>query len=473
MADAQRLSYFFPVLLCIAASSVVAQELYIEPRLSLGYEYSDNLFLSPDRFQLSEDDPVQTPVSDSILVLTPGFAARLTGRRTRLSLLYDIGRTSYDRYAELNSRRHNARVALHTDLTPATVLTFRDEWRRTEDPLSRLRYEVNRGPEDLAETDPVALGLRESYAVHSSVIGLTHQLNDSDSAYAEYSRSTSHEDAQPADDYVRNGIRSGVVYWSNSGWGGELEGAFEQGDFEISPDLDTWSGKVTAGRKLTPTVEFFGRYYHQYVQVTGPAPSLGGEYHVLNPEAGLTYNSRHEGSVAASAGFFQRDRSEGRDTTGLSGTLRLTRRSDRSRIDLYAATGHDSSTYSRARAEASTFHEVGARLDYAVSRAVSLGVSASFRRDDYDEIDQTTVESEPDTSGTRLRGDGESVGTGIMLRYQPRRWCALQLDYRFTARTADRPEDEYDESRVSIVLNLSAHQRFGSIGAPTDDETDL
>ncbi len=461
-------------LLSLAALAGSAQELRLEPRLSLSYEHSDNLYLAPETFQPSEDAPVQTPISDSTLVITPGIVAELTGQRARLSLVYDFGHTHYNDNSELDAWRHDARFVGEADLTPDTVLMLRGEFLRTEDPLAGLQYEVNRDPESITDPDPTAASLREPYTIHTAAAGLTHTFNDSDSIYAEYSHSTRDEEAATADEYSRDGILSRFTYWNDSGWGGELEGGLNRSDFELSADVDTWSGRLKAGKKLTRTTEVFGQYSHQFVE-NGATDSGGSDstYHVLNPEAGLTYTSPRGGSLAASAGFFQRDRDHGTDTSGFSGNLQLTRQSERSAISLYAATGHDDSIYSRESSEASTFHEAGVRLGYNVSQAVNLSLFTSYRQDDYDESEDVDDAPETETPLIRTRGDGDTLGAGITLAYQPRSWCSLQLNYGFRDRTADRPEDEYQENRASIMLRISAPYRVGSISDALDVPTEL
>jgi hypothetical protein len=454
--------------LCILTLSASGQELILEPRFSVSYEHSDNLFLSPEISQTSEDDSVQTPVSDSMLVLTPGVSANLTGRRARLSLSYDFGHTQYDKNSELDDWRHNARFTGEGDLTPDTVLLIRNQFLRTEDPLSSPQYEVNRDPESLTDPDPTTPSLREPYSIYTSLAGLAHHFSDSDSIYAEYSHSARNEDSALADEYVRHGVRSRYSCRNDSGWGGELEGELSQSDFELSSDTDTWSGILNVSKKLTSSTMVFGQYNHQYVEYTEESDESGGTYHVLNPEAGMTYTSPRGDSLALTAGFFQRDQKHGSDTSGLSGTLNLNRQFERSAITLFAATGHDDSIYAREQTEASTFHEAGVRLGYTVSRAVNLSLYTSYRQDDYDDIDATDAEPEDETSLVRSRGDGESLGAGIALAYQPRSWCALQFNYSVRDRSADRPEDEYEENRASVMLRISAPYRSGSVPAAQD-----
>jgi hypothetical protein len=416
---------------------------------------------------------VQTPVSDSSLIVSPGIAADLTGRRARLSLVYDFGHTHYNDYSELDGWRHDARFVGEADLTPDTVLMLRDEFLRTEDPLAGLQYEVNRDPESITDPDPTAAGLREPYTIHTAAAGLTHNFSDSDSIYAEYSHSTRDESAPDTDDYVRQGILSRFSYWNDGGWGGEMEGGISQSDFDLSSDIDTWSGRLKAGKKLTRTTEVFGQYSHQYVETAADAGGSDSTYHVLNPEAGMTYTSPRGGSLALTAGFFRRDREYGDDSSGLSGTLQLTRQSERSAITLFAATGHDDSISSREQTEAATFHEAGVRFGYAVSHAVNLSLYTSYRQDDYDEIEDAAEDPETAPPLIRSRGDGDSLGAGIALAYQPRSWCSLQLNYGFRDRTADLPEDEYQENRASIMLRISAPYRVGSLPGDPEETTAL
>lgn len=461
------------VVCCLYACGLCAQEFRMEPRLSLGYEQSDNIFLSPETPQHSEEDPVQTPLSDTILNLTPGIMANLTGRRVRLSLAFDTGQVLYNRHSQLDSWRHNLRFTGETDLTPDMVLSFRDELLRTEDPLGRLQYEVNRDPEAVIDADPTALGLREPYTIHTAVAGLTHNFSDSDSILAEYSHSTRTETAESADEYVRHGVRSQFSYWNDTGWGGNLAGSVNQTDYETATDANTWSGTLKAGKKLTRTTEVFGQYKHDYVERSpAEAGSSRATYHVINPEAGFSYTSPRGGSLGLTAGFFRRERDRGDDSSGLSGSFQLTRPSERSSITLYAATGHNDSLHSRKQVEASTFYEAGVNVGYNLARTLNLSIFTSYRHDNYDEIDEPE-EEEPETAIIRARGDGDSMGAGLTLAYQPRSWCSLQLSYSFRDRSSERPEDEYQENRASIMLRLSAPYHVGSLPDAPEEAMDI
>ena len=118
---------FFCIVICFLFLSVYPAAAYVgtvTPRLTLGTEYTDNVF------QDKEDTK-----DDFIYSVSPGFSFQLTGKRSDASLSYDPEYRLYSEYGERSFWRHSALLSGKIGLYKNTTLNFQDSFLRTEDRL--------------------------------------------------------------------------------------------------------------------------------------------------------------------------------------------------------------------------------------------------------------------------------------------------------------------------------------------------
>ena len=106
-----------------------------DPRISVGGEYTDNVFLTET---FKEDDFITT--------ITPGFDAKILGKTSGADISYDPSYAIYNTFDEFNGWRHKARFNGWSNITKNTSLKVRDRFLYTEDPIrdpdiARIRTE--------------------------------------------------------------------------------------------------------------------------------------------------------------------------------------------------------------------------------------------------------------------------------------------------------------------------------------------
>lgn len=454
-----------PAILLLAAAGSPAQELRVEPRVTARWEYSDNMFLSFVEESEADAEPVIEQVEDSFWTLTPGLSAGIHGRYISLTLRGDAGRTVYDKYPELNGWRYDLGLGMAAGVAPDTTLSLRHHIQRTDQPL-RMNPATT-GPSLMLPDEPGAddtLSVRERYSLHDTTASLMYRPGDNDLLGAGYSYST-RESTETLDGYSRS---RGNVEGSRrlgSGWDTRFLAAYSQADFDRGSDADQWDGRLEIGRPFARDWSWMARYQHSTVNTEGgeegDTPSGNTGYQVLNPEVGVTCNTRHGGSLELSAGVFRRVPDEGGDsTTAISGSFSMNRAFERGSLILQARTGHEDRIFNRERLDSTRYYTTGAGADYALTRALAVGGMVFYRWDEYDldPASEANRDYAPVTSA-------DSSGTSLTMRYNPKDWLAANITYTYSDQYSLTLRDRYTENRVMFLLTFSLPYQTGRVPA--------
>ena len=448
-----------------SSARVSGEELSFDPRVVLNWTYTDNVFLDPPRATGLDDEFPTEPESDSILFVGSGFDTGITGRRTELSLAYDFGYASYGEFSDLNSWRHDVRVSGQRDLTENTEIEVTDQFIHTEDPLSTREFAITHEADAVIDQDPTTLRSREPYSLNTARISLTRDFSGEDSFFVQYSNALREDDDPDGNDFNRHSGLSRIAYWFDSNLGGDIEGWLDSGTSDRGGDTEAWRLVVQLNSKPSEELRLFAGVQHRNVKVEQDADATddnetvlpSDDYEVLTPQCGLTYVTARGGSLEVVGGYFHRTRDEGKNESGLSGSIRLTRTSNRSTISLYGATGHDESIYTSESRGASTFREAGLSLNYGLARLLQVRGLVSYREDEYD-IGPDAKGSMPADDAAEVISSGssdtETAVVELSLGYNPRAWLSLSLAYSFRDYSSAWSEGEYEENRVSLTLQL-------------------
>ena len=84
--------------LFLTTSITFGYEATFEPKISVGTEYTDNLFLTDKNKE-----------SDYITTISPSFKAEILGKKSGAKVSYAPSYAFYDEYDELDHWRHRAR----------------------------------------------------------------------------------------------------------------------------------------------------------------------------------------------------------------------------------------------------------------------------------------------------------------------------------------------------------------------------
>ena len=128
--------------LFFTASMSFGYQASFTPRISVGAEYTDNVFQAED----NEKD-------DYITTISPGFTAEILGKNSGANISYDPKYAMYDEYNENDRWRHDARFKGWAKVSKNTRLDLRDWFRLTEAPLSESDIAALRAlePDDIID----------------------------------------------------------------------------------------------------------------------------------------------------------------------------------------------------------------------------------------------------------------------------------------------------------------------------------
>ena len=210
----------------LTATSALGYQLTFQPRISVGVEYTDNVFLDPDNIGEIPDEPGLEPESDFIFVTAPGFTAEMLGQLKGLSLSYDFGYSKYNEFSNSDSWRHNLDFSAWTEFARNMRLEFRNTFLYTEDPLGGRTFEVTVPPDSGTPADPTTVGSREPYWINTASLRFDHEFTQLRSYFLEFLNIHREDDYLLGSDSTVNIPRAGLTYWFGPDWGTEIEGSY-------------------------------------------------------------------------------------------------------------------------------------------------------------------------------------------------------------------------------------------------------
>ena len=452
-----------------------AQDVTYEARTVVNWEYSDRLFVV--RADLDEDaqtdegaHPPMRPVSDAYWVLQPGLTAALNGRYGSLSLRYDIGRTLYQRYDELDGWRHHFGAGLTVGLGPAVDLTLRYDWLRSEQATwlavdrALLAAEAAGAPDEAAGAPEVdEPDIRERYTDRTTAARIRYAPGDAIAVMAGATQRV-REGAGELDGYTRDRGDVALDWRGAYGWNARIATAYGKGEFQRGADVRETELHVGVGRDFAQDWNWGARYRLHQLERQDEAGTPETGYRLHTPALSVAYRKPRGGGVALTGGLARRvpDDSEEPIDMRFTGRLDLARVFERGDIALELRTGHADGTYSRDRYNSAWYREVGGRSDYGITRFVRVGAFFTYRVDDY------TVDRAADDEDARpAPASPYSTRMGFRLRYAPRDWLATECLYVRTDRYSLALDERYVENRVVLALSLRASYRAGAIALPS------
>ena len=446
-----------------------AYEINVQPRVSAELTYTDNLFLD------SGDDPQAPKEEDGYTIVSPGFTAELLSRRQGASLTYDFGYTRYFQWTSRNSWYHNMGLNGWHQFGRHTRLEVNDNLSYTADTTTDRHFEVTRPPESTLPEDYVARRDRQPYLTNYGNISLSHQFGPDDSITIEYSNGTRFDFGdtdysdderygQQSDDYMRHTPRGQLVYWFDPTWGVELEGSYDYGDFDISEDTKTWTGRFRLIRRFSRTLDTYVEYSMLSIAYDDPDTPDGGEnpellhrdtrdYVTHNSVVGLAYQIADDMSVDFNAGAFIQDYEEGKTEVNFTGLLDFNKSFQHGSVTLYASAGQALGVYTSESLGPSLYFEGGVRSSYQLMEFVGLTAYFAYRRDNYDEV--------PARDGTPGDDGGieNNYGAGTGVEWQVMPWLSVGLSYAFhhldSTHDIGLYDSNYTENRGMLTVTLS------------------
>jgi len=386
------------------------------PRISVGGEYTDNLFLT----ETDKED-------DFITTITPGFTAQILGKTSGAEISYDPSYAIYNTFDEYNGWRHDARFSGWVNLAKFTRLDVRDNFLYTEDPLRDADIARRRTEDPELPIDSTIRKSRQIYYTNFASVDLNHQFGEEDSFRLGYVYRLLRNDDPTYDDNDGQTPSIGLTYWFLPQWGFEANASYTKGEFELSDDRDLVSGNVSLIKKFTRNLEGYIRYTHLMVDYDG----LTEDDSTYNPSVGIKYLIAEDISCFLDVGWFYNDFEYRDDQYGPTGNLRLIKTFKRGTLNFAASGGYDYSLFGTENLNFEEFYEIAGSATYQLAKHVSGNIFASYRDDDY-------IDTDREDKTTR-------AGLGLTMQALP--WMSVGLYYTFRNVDSTVVGEEYDENR--------------------------
>ena len=421
--------HFFCIIICSMLLSVCPATAYIgtfTPRLTLGTEYTDNVFQEKEN---KEDDFIYS--------ISPGFSFQLTGKRSDASLTHSPAYRLYSDHRERSFWRHSALLSGKTGLYKNTTLNFQDSFLRTEDRIQ--------------EENLIALRNQEPYNQNKAGIWLTHQFGQSDSVFVRYDYNfLKNGDSgiggnQNLEDNSSHSPSFGLTYWLvPRQWGLETGGSYTRGQYDSesdnpSDDFDNVKGNVKLIKQFNRHLDGFIKYAHTTMHYDGKT----NNYQVVNPSIGIDYTFAENGVLLLGVGYFFQVIEESDDESGLITEINLTKtwQLRRTSINVNASSGYTESNLNAENLGFTLFYRGGLKVGYAFLKDLSGDIYTSYQVNDY-------INFEPERKDRILIA-------GLGLTYQITQWVSSRVEYNFRQVDSTFDLNDFPENRILFNITVS------------------
>ena len=449
------LAMLLPPVSMLNYASCHAFQLTFQPRITEALTYTDNLFLD------SGDDPNNPKESDVYSLLTPGFTTEIMTRTLGASLSYDFGYTRYVDWSSRNSWNHNMGMNGWYDLSRHTRFEIRNNLVYTEDPISDRNFEITRPPESTLPEDYTTRRDRQPYLTNYADFSFSHQFGPDDSIVISYGNGIRHDFSSSrnyqSSEYMRHTPSATITYWFNPGWGIELEGTYDQGNFKDQSDTKSGTARFRLNHRFNPHTTMFYQYsfytisYDEDETVSSEDTGFSQDYDTHDMVIGFNYSLSRDFSIECHAGGVVQVMDQGDKTPHFSGGLSLNKTFQHGSIRLYGESGQAQGVFTNDSVGPSFFFETGLSGTYQILERLGCNAYVSFRRDNFKAADN-------DYATGSSSGHDDNYGAGAGINWAPYTWLRFNLSYSFnhldSGRDAGLYNNSYYENRgmLNIVL---------------------
>lgn len=426
-----RIFFVAACTLFLTTSITFGYEATFMPSITVGTEYTDNLFLT-DRNKESE----------YITTISPSFNAEILGKYSGAKILYTPSYAMHDEYDELDEWRHRARLSGWTELSKNTRITVYDYFLYTEDPLSVADIAPVRVEDPDEPIDNTLRKTRRTYYRNTALVNLSHQFGEFDSFNIGYRHYFLKNDLSIYEDKEIYNPFMDLTYWFASKWGFNIGGSYTKGEYDESDDYDFIDANARLIRRFSRLLNGFVQFGYGALEYDGNREDAEG-YDLL---AGFDYTISKDTfmSVAAGYAWLYRDRSDNESAPSMEVTLKKTL--SKGVIYLTGSGGYKKPTEGAETLGIRKYYEVGTSVTYQLTRHLSGNAFGSYRYDDY-------LEYTPEREDKTTRA-------GLGLNLQVLKWMSLGLNYRYRTVDSDRDVEEYDENSVFFGITLFPTRPF-------------
>jgi len=421
--------------LFLTPSMIFGYQASFTPRISVGAEYTDNLFQTDDNVIPKQDEYITS--------ITPGFTAELWGKNSGVNISYDPKYVMYQEYEENDRWRHDARLKAWAEISKNTRLDLRDWFRLTEDPLSEsdIAYVRALEPDEIIDNTR-RTSLNEYYRNNFSV-NLLHQFGEFDTFNLGYRHYFLENDDFRYEDKKRYNPFTELTYWFVHDWALNLRGEYIRGEYELTSNYDQVNARARLVKKFSRPLNGFIQFGYATLDYDREIREDADGY---NLSIGFDYRIAADISLSLTAGYDYLDRDISGVQSTTSGDVKLTKTLSRGVIYLTGSGGYKGPNFGADTRGISEFYEAGGSIRYRLSKHLSGNAFGSYRYDDY-------LENPFGLEETYTRA-------GLGLEVQALKWMSLGLRYNFRSLDSPRDVEDYDENRVYVTVTLSPSVPF-------------
>ena len=424
------LSFLF--LLCVPPPVLAADyAIYITPSLSVDQEYSDNVFSSSKDAQ-----------DDFITNISAVIEIEASGKTSRGTLKYTPGYSVYNEFSDANTLRHQASLAASADISKHTFVEFRNEFQRSEDPLSDVDIAVLRTEDPTLPVDTTIRRGRNVFYSNYANIKLSHRFGRDDSVSLSYgNRLLKNQDASIEDSTAHN-IAANLTYWFSTQWGWETFLGYDKEMLDRSDDQDQWSASFGLLRRFGK--HFTGHLRYSYTLMDYESVSENDQTH--NPSIGIQYSLEKDISLSVDMGYYINDFGLRESQSGVSLNAGLVKKYQRGTLNLSGQGGQDYANGGAENLGFEEYYEFAASGSYQITQSVDGNLSGSFRNSSYKD--------------TLLGREDNSYRAGLGIRWQAVKWMSLGTTYTFRQVDSSDPANDYSENRIAFDVKLSPSESY-------------
>jgi len=405
------------VCIALAPSSVVAEtrEFQWSARITVSEQYDDNINLEPHDKE-----------SDWITTAGPGLTLAFLLEETEVRLSYDI---FFSFYAE---NRDQNDVSHHLTLSGLKGIPIADNVTLDLDES----FTVSEDPVEISEqTTSGSRRSRKRYYRNTAGGRLNYLFGEEDFLYAGFRHRLLFNDDSNYEDSQEFRPGAGLAYWFTVRHGVSLDYEYAKAEFDVSDDYEKHYGRFTYRYRFSPEVQTNIFYSYESTDFDGTQRQ---DYEVHNGGAGLDLEVTENSSLSLWGGYYYRDREQGDNNEGFSGSFLFSRIFARGSLNLQGSAGYREQYIAAENLGFSEYYAASASLTYELLEELTGNISGFFWRDEYKDV-------EP-------KRDEDTWGGRVGLNYPLLSWLSSSLSYQYRRVESTLDENEYTDNRVTLTL---------------------
>lgn len=406
------------------------------PELIVSETYTDNLLLTPDNEQ-------STYITSVGLNLTTDVLWRTAGIRINYNPSYN----AYSEFEEYDYWRHAASANIWKVFKRNTRLELNDTYLRSDDPLDESDLPVEEGlPEGPGiEADPNRRG-RDQYYTNVAEARLSHQFGTEDEVFIAVAHRVFREvDPLPGavtDNYDAVVPSLGLVYHFTQQWSSELEGSYEDTQYEDLNDRKESNAIIRLLYRFTRRFSGFFGYRHTILRFDLDETQDDEDYEISSPFVGIRYEIGDHTNIEIAAAYYKQrfDRSPDDDGTTINSEIDTRWQFRHAYLGLSGGSGYDIDDDGTDDNGLNIYGHARLEGGYNFTPHVLGTIYGRYRYDEF-----------PNEEPERVR---HTSGAGAALTWQAARWMEISLSGDYSDVNSDDTDEAYTERRAMLTVRI-------------------